>query len=624
MTKLKILAIVAVVLSAIIAGSVIVSADPGAYDLNGKTLILDADGDSSLSAAVDDTILLKANSVTVVTITDTGVTVNGTFNPTSVNGLTITTGTDTFTLTRGSSTLTRSGAHTLTLTTTGATNVTLPTSGTLAVIGSPLSQFAATTSAQLAGVISDETGSGLLVFDTSPTLVTPTLGVASATSINKVAITAPATSATITIADGKTLTASNTLTFTGTDGSSIAFGTGGTVAYTANNLSVFAATTSAQLFGVISDETGGTGVLVGSVSPTLTTPNIGAATGSSLTMNINTNGDVRTISTTNSSSGSSASLALAVVNDAGKAATLQIGSSTRSAYGAWTTGSAMLYTDSAAGLAIMSDNAAGTIRFAAGSSNGSVQIEGSGVLRAISSSNELSLLGGDSSPAQIQLFDGDETNYSGTLWLDAYDDGSSGTYDGQMRFRTGVNVIRLVIDKSGNFDFNNYPLNNVGNAGTDITSTGATFGVKIATSATTTAGSDGTAQLQFTTVSAAAGIQATSFDITNLSTTPIAIGNGSECLSCLGSVRIRLTSVEGDWTTFTVYGSLDAGVAHRCKADGYGVTDVPSNSWTITGIGDGRTYTMSCDSGSGIMRISIGSGTATGTTNLKTWVTRDG
>lgn len=40
----------------------------------------------------------------------------------------------------------------------------------------PLSQFAATTSLQLAGVISDETGSGALVFANSPTLVTPALG----------------------------------------------------------------------------------------------------------------------------------------------------------------------------------------------------------------------------------------------------------------------------------------------------------------------------------------------------------------------------------------------------------------------------------------------------------------
>lgn len=66
---------------------------------------------------------------------------------------------------------------------------------------------------------------------TSPTMTTPTLGVASATSVNKVAITAPATGSTLTIADGKTLTASNTLTFTGTDSSSVAFGAGGTVLY---------------------------------------------------------------------------------------------------------------------------------------------------------------------------------------------------------------------------------------------------------------------------------------------------------------------------------------------------------------------------------------------------------
>lgn len=40
----------------------------------------------------------------------------------------------------------------------------------------PLSQFAATTSLQLKGVISDETGSGALVFADTPTLVTPILG----------------------------------------------------------------------------------------------------------------------------------------------------------------------------------------------------------------------------------------------------------------------------------------------------------------------------------------------------------------------------------------------------------------------------------------------------------------
>lgn len=45
-----------------------------------------------------------------------------------------------------------------------------------ALVANPLSQFAATTSAQLAGVLSDETGTGAAVFATSPTLVTPALG----------------------------------------------------------------------------------------------------------------------------------------------------------------------------------------------------------------------------------------------------------------------------------------------------------------------------------------------------------------------------------------------------------------------------------------------------------------
>lgn len=50
------------------------------------------------------------------------------------------------------------------------------------------------------------TGSGAVVLGTSPTLVTPTLGAATATTINKITLTAPASSATLTIPDGVTLT----------------------------------------------------------------------------------------------------------------------------------------------------------------------------------------------------------------------------------------------------------------------------------------------------------------------------------------------------------------------------------------------------------------------------------
>ena len=49
-----------------------------------------------------------------------------------------------------------------------------------ALTSNGLDQFAATTSAELAGVISNETGSGLLVFNDSPALITPDLGTPSA------------------------------------------------------------------------------------------------------------------------------------------------------------------------------------------------------------------------------------------------------------------------------------------------------------------------------------------------------------------------------------------------------------------------------------------------------------
>lgn len=63
----------------------------------------------------------------------------------------------------------------------GTSPITISAAGAIAcatcgVTGSPLSQFAATTSAQLLGVISDETGSGLAVFNNAPTFIAPALG----------------------------------------------------------------------------------------------------------------------------------------------------------------------------------------------------------------------------------------------------------------------------------------------------------------------------------------------------------------------------------------------------------------------------------------------------------------
>jgi hypothetical protein len=76
--------------------------------------------------------------------------------------------------------------------------------------------------------MTDETGTGALVFANNPTL-----GAFSATSINKVTITAPASGSTLTITDGKTLAASNSITLAGTDATTMTFpATSATVART--------------------------------------------------------------------------------------------------------------------------------------------------------------------------------------------------------------------------------------------------------------------------------------------------------------------------------------------------------------------------------------------------------
>lgn len=65
----------------------------------------------------------------------------------------------------------------------GGTGAATLAGANIAVTTGNLSQFAATTSSQLAGVLSDETGSGAAVFGTSPTLTTPNLGTPSALTL---------------------------------------------------------------------------------------------------------------------------------------------------------------------------------------------------------------------------------------------------------------------------------------------------------------------------------------------------------------------------------------------------------------------------------------------------------
>ena len=146
----------------------------------------------------------------------------------------------------------------------GGAWVTVANTGTLA-------QFAATTSAQLATLISDETGTGALVFANTPTFVTPILGTPQ--------------SVTLTNATGLPVA-------TGISG----LGTG---------VATFLATpSSSNLASAITDETG-SGALVFGTSPAITT---------SLTTGSTTFALVNTTATT--------------VNFAGDATTVSIGAAT--------------------------------------------------------------------------------------------------------------------------------------------------------------------------------------------------------------------------------------------------------------------------------------------------------
>jgi hypothetical protein len=103
----------------------------------------------------------NASGLTTALISSNATITGGTINGTAIGGSTAAAGAFT--------TLTSNNTTTL-------NGTTIPASKTLAVTTDKLDVFAATSSAELAGVISDETGSGALVFANSPTLVTPALG----------------------------------------------------------------------------------------------------------------------------------------------------------------------------------------------------------------------------------------------------------------------------------------------------------------------------------------------------------------------------------------------------------------------------------------------------------------
>jgi hypothetical protein len=130
------------------------------------------------------------------------------------------------------------------------------------------------TSSGNATSVASQTGTGSkFVMDTSPTLVTPTIGVATATSVNNVSITAPANGSTLTIADGKTLTSINSLTLSGTDATTMTF---------PSTNATLARTDAAQTF---------TG------TQTFSSPIAGSITGNAATVTTNANltGDVTSV-----------------------------------------------------------------------------------------------------------------------------------------------------------------------------------------------------------------------------------------------------------------------------------------------------------------------------------------
>lgn len=268
---------------------------PTSAGTNGYYLQTDGAGNTSWAAGGGGGSGSPGGSNTQVQFNDSGAfggDADFTWNKTT-NALTVGTASST----QGSVVLANTSANSVTLqasnSTSAAWTLTLPTTaGTngyaLTTNGSGVTSWSAVATGDVVGPAS-ATDNAVVRFDgttgklvqNSAVTIADTSGDITGGKYNKVTITAPATAATLTIADGKTLTASNTLTFTGTDSSSVAFGTGGTVAYTGGTLAQFASTTSSQLAGVISDETG-SGSLVFATSPTLVTPNIGAATATSV------------------------------------------------------------------------------------------------------------------------------------------------------------------------------------------------------------------------------------------------------------------------------------------------------------------------------------------------------
>jgi hypothetical protein len=160
-----------------------VSVTANTYDAYGAAGTAQTNAESTASGYVSTHANLTAtHGVTgaIVGTTDTQTLTNKTITSPTVSGLTLSDGSIVL---EGAT----ADAFETTLTVTDPTadrTVTFPdATGTVALTNNKLSAFAATSSSELAGVISDETGTGALVFANTPTLVTPNIGAATGTSL---------------------------------------------------------------------------------------------------------------------------------------------------------------------------------------------------------------------------------------------------------------------------------------------------------------------------------------------------------------------------------------------------------------------------------------------------------
>jgi hypothetical protein len=307
--------------------------------MSGKTLTSPVVSGLALS---DSSIVFEGSSADEfeTTLTVVNPTADRTISLPNVTGTVVTTG-DTATVTNtmlANSSVTVNGTA-ISLGSSGT--VTVPVTSGVTGLGTGVATFLATpSSANLAAAVTDETGSGALVFATSPTLITPSLGVATGTSFNSItglSSTTPLAGGSAAVGTGTTaaradhvhpvsaLTISTGLSGTSYNGSSavtiaidstVATTSGSqtltnkTISGTSNTITNVSLTTgvtgtlpaanggtgitslgtgiatflgtpsSANLASAVTDETG-SGSLVFATSPTLTTPNIGVATGTS-------------------------------------------------------------------------------------------------------------------------------------------------------------------------------------------------------------------------------------------------------------------------------------------------------------------------------------------------------